>query len=227
MKLSRSRSRTRSRSRSRSPRDLALTKAIAKAHKWMKTPGAKAANHPLRSGYDRDDILAENPHATDIIALNQYLLTNDMQDHSCESDRQTIQRPYVSFLTTKKTMLALIAGLENDKNLLLQCGPADDVLKHTNKAMRRQYKPGDQTEVTLTRRDNGPYAWQTGYIWDRERTPLTEIMPLKKELARLTKAKPDAVWYGNVMWGKEYCDARSTKYMMKRLLSLLRTQQNL
>ena len=97
--------------------------------KWWNTPGSLGENHPLGwvcSGYDRDDILDENECSSDLVRLNNYVITIDSQDHTSDTiDDGTllhedyvkeyklehlknylsysIQRPYIEFVTDNYT----------------------------------------------------------------------------------------------------------------------------
>lgn len=58
---------------------------LDKNYTWWSTPGAPAYVFPWM-GYDRDNILEENPHSNLLININKYIITVDSQDDSlCKS----------------------------------------------------------------------------------------------------------------------------------------------
>ncbi len=71
---------------------------------WWKTPGSKGDDHPvavLASGYDRDDILSENPDAGELIELNKYVITVDSQDYSCDSKFSTAHPDFIKWINQR------------------------------------------------------------------------------------------------------------------------------
>lgn len=48
--------------------------------KWWNTPGSLSKDNSVFTGYNRDEILQENPFSQKLISLNQYLITIDSQD---------------------------------------------------------------------------------------------------------------------------------------------------
>jgi hypothetical protein len=217
-------------------------KVVEKAHKWFSTPGSKEKDHPIKyGGYDRDDIIKANPNAKEVINLNKYVMTIDMQDESCEKEHGYFQRPYVDFMILDTYAKKLVKHLENHPHITFFTGPASHVLRYANVKGRRELS-GDDNFFNLTKTDvknyseedkRNPHMFQKekvkdGYLRntnaplnypDRSSDPQWKTgipSPLSKYKNRL--------WDANAVWDK-YCEKGSARKMLTILIDALKTIQ--
>jgi hypothetical protein len=196
-------------------------KVVEKAHKWFSTPGSKDKDHPIKyGGYDRDDILQDNPNAKDIININKYVITIDMQDETCAGDH--FQRPYVDFMILDTYAKKLVKHLENHPHITFFTGPASHVLRYANAKGRRELN-GDDNFFNLTKANvkiyseedkRNPHMFQKEKVKDGylrvTNTPLN--FPDRSNYTQwetgipspLSKYK-NRLWDANAVWDK-YCE---------------------
>jgi hypothetical protein len=215
-------------------------KLVQKVHTWFLTPGSKDANYPIKyGGYDRDDILNENPNAKDIIELSNYAIPIDSQDESCHKGH--MQRPYVNLMILDIYAKQLVEYLENHPHIVVFTGPASHTLRYAN-AKGRHALSGDDVYFNLTKTNvknytekqkRDPHIYRkekikNGYLQNTNillNNPDRSADPQWNELPNPINKYKEHVWFADIVWDK-YCEKGSTKKFLTTLVTVLKTIQD-